>query len=71
MTLATVAGTSRSSLPLPPFPVRRFSVAEYHRLRATGILGEEDPVELLEGWIVPMMPRSPEHDVSIELVAEA
>jgi Uma2 family endonuclease len=30
-----------------------------------GILGESDPVELLQGWIVPKMPRSPEHDALI------
>ncbi len=49
----------------PPFPVRRFTVEEYHQLIRKGILNEDDPVELLEGWIVPKMPRNPPHDVAI------
>lgn len=56
---------------LPPYPVRRFSVPEYHRLLETGILGEDDRVELLEGWIVPKMTRTPAHDLAIELIDTA
>jgi hypothetical protein len=37
---------------LPPLPIYRFSVDQYHRMTEAGILGEEDPVELLEGLIV-------------------
>lgn len=55
----------------PPFPVRRFTVAEYHRMIEAGVLGEEDAVELLEGWIVPKMPRNPRHDATIELATVA
>ncbi|MBW3597584.1 MAG: hypothetical protein KY475_09950 [Planctomycetes bacterium] len=33
---------------LPPFRVRRFTVAEYRRLGESGVLGEQDRVELLE-----------------------
>ena len=47
---------------VPPVPVRRFTVAEYHQMIQAGILGEDDNVELLEGWIVPEMPRNPTHD---------
>jgi Uma2 family endonuclease len=54
----------------PPYPVRRFTVAEYHRLIQTGMLTEDDPVELLEGWIVPKMPRNPVHDATIAIVSE-
>ncbi len=34
---------------VPPVPVRRFTVAEYHQMIQAGILGEDDNVELLEG----------------------
>jgi Uma2 family endonuclease len=51
----------------PPFPVRRFTVNEYHRMIETGVLTENDAVELLDGWIAPKMPRNPRHDVCIEL----
>lgn len=43
----------------PPSCVRRFTVDEYHRMIANGILGENDRVELLEGWIVEMSPHGP------------
>ncbi len=55
---------------LPPFPVRRFTVDEYHRMIQMGLLTEDEPVELLEGWIVPKMPRNPNHDATIELAQE-
>jgi Uma2 family endonuclease len=52
----------------PPLPVRRFSVAEYHRMIESGILTDEDQVELLEGWIVPKTARTPPHDAVIALL---
>jgi hypothetical protein len=46
--------------------LRRFTVDEYHRMIRTGILAEDEPVELLEGWIVTKMPRNPAHDLALE-----
>jgi Uma2 family endonuclease len=34
----------------------------------TGILTEDDPVELLEGWIVAKMPHNPPHDGAIQRI---
>jgi Uma2 family endonuclease len=59
------------SLQMPPFPVRRWTVDEYHNMIQTGVITEDDPVELLEGWIVLKMGRNPPHDVAIELTLEA
>ena len=56
---------------LPPYPVRRFTVEEYHRLGESGLLSEDDQVELLEGWIVPKIIRNPTHDVAVGLVDAA
>ena len=42
-------------------PVRRFSLEEYHYLIETGFLGENDRVELLNGWIVAKMGINPPH----------
>jgi Uma2 family endonuclease len=53
---------------LPPLPVRRFTVEEYHQMIQAGVLGEDDDVELLEGWIVPKMARNPAHDAVVSLV---
>lgn len=71
MSLVASPSTSYPQLPLPPYPVWRFSVDEYHRLLENGILTEDSRVELLEGWIVPKLPHSPAHDRSIELTDEA
>ena len=53
---------------VPPLPVRRFTVDEYHRLIEIGVLSEDDDVELLEGWIVPKMGRTPLHDAVISWI---
>jgi len=50
--------------------MRRFSVEEYHRLIEAGILTEDDPVELLEGWIVQKMARNPPHDSTVDQTRE-
>lgn len=52
--------------PMPTLLMRRFTVDEYHHMIRTGILGEDEPVELLEGWIAIKMPRNPAHDVAVE-----
>jgi Uma2 family endonuclease len=36
-----------------------------------GILTEDDPVELLEGWMVPKMPKSPPHRITTRLLRAA
>jgi Uma2 family endonuclease len=53
-----------------PF-VRRFSVDEYHRMSESGILTENDRLQLVNGWIVEMPPIGPEHSTSTSLVATA
>ncbi len=40
---------------------RLFTVADYHKMRDSGIIGEDDRVELLEGEIVQMTPVGSEH----------
>jgi hypothetical protein len=42
--------------------IRRFSVAEYHRLTEIGVLTEDDDVELIEGWLIHKMARNLPHD---------
>jgi len=50
-------------------PSRLFSVADYHRMIATGILREEDRCELIRGRIVTIMPPNPPHASVSRLVA--
>ncbi len=47
MSTALPAGND-SETEFAPFPVRRFSVAEYRQLGASGVLTENDRVELLD-----------------------
>jgi hypothetical protein len=51
---------------LPPFEVKRWTLEDYHNLIRDGYLGEDDDVELLEGWIILKMPRGTDHDLAIE-----
>ena len=67
--LATsLAGAAAELVALPPEPVRRLTVEEYHALIRSGNLTEDDPYELLEGWLVPKMPRNPPHDLAVQRV---
>ncbi len=44
----------------------RFSVDNYHQMIESGILTEDDNVELLDGYVVQKMPHNPPHEGSIE-----
>lgn len=47
---------------VPPFPIARFSVDQYHRMIASGAFDEHDHVELIEGWVVQKMATGPGHE---------
>ena len=52
-------------------PARQFTVDEYHRMIETGILSENDRVELLDGWILEMSPIGPPHSTAVRLILAA
>lgn len=56
---------------IPPLPVRRFTVAEYHKLGEIGVLTPSDRVELLHGWIVPKMTLNPPHAYAVTALMKA
>jgi Uma2 family endonuclease len=68
-------GKDMSVLSAPPFggyhSFRRFTVDEYHHMIRAGVLEEDDPVELLEGYLVVKMPRNPPHEGTIDLTQGA
>ena len=68
MSISTITPWS-GDLP-PPLPLRKFRVDEYHRMIEAGVFEEDDPFELLEGWIVRKMPRTPSHDAIIDQARE-
>lgn len=55
-------------LALPPEPVKRFTVGEYQELIRLGFLTEDDPYELLEGWLVHKMTKNPPHEFAVEFL---
>jgi hypothetical protein len=55
----------RKSAALSIDDIWRLRVDQYHSMIRTGILTEDDPVELLEGWLVVKMPQNPPYRVAI------
>lgn len=46
-------------------------VDQYHQMIRMGILTDDDPVELLQGWLVTKMPKNPPHRLATQLTHEA
>jgi Uma2 family endonuclease len=59
------------SLVVPNDPIYRLSVAQYHDMIQSGILTDDDPVELLEGWLVTKIPKNPRHSLATQLTRDA
>jgi len=59
------------SLAVPDDPIYRLTVEQYHEMIESGILTEDDPVELLEGWLVTKMPKNRRHSLSTRFTREA
>ena len=59
------------SFGFPPEPIARLTVEQYHTMIDAGKLTDDDAIELLEGWLVPKMPKNPPHRVSTRLTHSA
>lgn len=62
---------SPSFVAVPTDPIWRLQVQQYHDMIRAGILTDDDPVELLEGWLVTKMPKNPPHRISTQVTREA
>lgn len=51
---------------LPPEPVCRLTVDQYHSMLRSGVLDEDSRVELLEGWLVPNVSKNPPHALVVQ-----
>lgn len=49
-----------------PEEIHRLSIEEYHQLIESGGLDESTRVELIDGLVVDMSPRSPQHENAIQ-----
>jgi Uma2 family endonuclease len=71
ITETTAPAPTRLPAAVPDVPIFRLSVAQYRAMAELGILTEEDPVELLEGWLVQKLTKNPPHTVACHLMQEA
>jgi hypothetical protein len=56
---------------VPPMPVHRFTVDEYHELIEIGMISENDRVELIHGWITAKMGINPPHNTAVNRLMKA
>jgi Uma2 family endonuclease len=56
---------SALSSAVPPFPIARFSVEQYHRMIQSGAFTEDDRLELIEGWVVQQIAKGPGHEYAV------
>ena len=61
VTAQPAAPTVPDNSGIPEEPIYRLTVEQYHALGRCGILDEDAPVELLEGWLVQKMTKYPPH----------
>ncbi|MCL4200862.1 MAG: Uma2 family endonuclease [Pirellulaceae bacterium] len=64
MSVAIVPSVESQRFALPPEPVLPLSVDQYHAMIRAGALESGAPIELLEGWLVSKMTKSPLHELS-------
>jgi Uma2 family endonuclease len=62
---------SEESPVVPVELIWRLSVEQYHAMIQADILTEDDPVELLEGWLVTKMPKNPKHSAATRFIRQA
>jgi Uma2 family endonuclease len=53
------------SIAVPPLPIARFSVEQYHRMIESGAFTEDDRLELIDGWVVQQMAKGPGHEYAV------
>jgi Uma2 family endonuclease len=70
-TTHAVVSTANQPVEVSAENIWRLSVDQYHAMIQAGILTEDDPVELLEGWLVTKMSKNPKHRVATRLVRQA
>lgn len=71
LTISPVAPVATIVPAVPLEPLWRWTVDQYHAMIRAGVLAEDDPVELLDGWVVKKMPKNPAHGSSAGVVRDA
>ncbi len=71
MTTKVVTPAIQQPTAVPANLIYRLSVEQYHEMARRGILTEDDPVELLEGWLVIKVTKNPPHRIATHLTRKA
>jgi len=71
MTVAEFLPEIQQRITIPTEPVWRLSVEDYHQMIRAGILTDDDPIELLEGLLVPKMTKHRPHTITTWLTRQA
>jgi Uma2 family endonuclease len=61
---------AEKTLFIPLEHIWRLSVAQYHAMAQAGVLTDDDPIELLEGWLVTKMTKNPPHRIATRLTQQ-
>ena len=64
-----MVGVPQSAAP-PGELIFQLSIAQYHQMIRAGILTEDDPIELLDGWLVYKMPKNRQHTIATRHVRD-
>jgi len=56
---------------LAPLTPRRITIDEYERMAASGVFDEPKKIELIDGYLVTKMPKSPEHSFTTKELIKA
>lgn len=65
------ASPAEEDLGLSLAQIWRFGVDQYHAMIDNGVLTEDDPVELLGGWLIRKMTQKPKHPVAVDMLRES
>ena len=49
---------------VPSEQIFQLSIDQYHQMICAGILTDDDPIELLDGWLVYKMPKNRQHIIA-------
>lgn len=68
MTTETFLQTETGHQFIPIDALWRITVPQYHAMIHSGALTEDNPIELLQGWLVQKMPKKPKHSTITRII---
>ena len=69
MAIALTPTHPPTSADIPDMPIYQLTVAQYHDLLRRNTEVDREPVELLEGWVVPKIGEDAIHSAAVAMAA--